>query len=204
MPYLSYLSVFCPAAPTENASIYEPTLLESRARAWVPSCSRPTWLCCSDARDRSSLFFMLRLSHGSPRLSPSFRSRVSLSFAHFSLCFFLSFPRLFGLFRRGYATSCKKSRKSAKKIAGRRARLAWGRSRGISPAKWIRHLTSTSSRARWSGARERSFETTTSVRRVFRYAARICQVNRWTRKRRACCKNSEPALEKLPTSTAFA
>lgn len=36
MPYLSYLSVFCPAAPTENTSIYDPTLLESRTRAWVP------------------------------------------------------------------------------------------------------------------------------------------------------------------------
>ena len=36
MQYLSYLSVFCPAAPTENTSIYDPTLLESRTRAWVP------------------------------------------------------------------------------------------------------------------------------------------------------------------------
>lgn len=47
MPYLSYLSVFCPAAPTENASIQHEranTPREPRPRAWVRprSCSRPT------------------------------------------------------------------------------------------------------------------------------------------------------------------
>lgn len=103
MPYLSYLSVFCPAAPTENASIYEPTLLESRARAWVPSCSRPTWLCCSDARSVLSFLYATSVSRFSKfvsvislvslslSLSPYLSTSLSVSLV-FSFFLFLSFP----------------------------------------------------------------------------------------------------------------
>lgn len=66
MPYLSYLSVFCPAAPTENASIYEPTLLESRVRVG-PELFKAYLLVCSLARVEAT-----RDSSSLSKLFPSF------------------------------------------------------------------------------------------------------------------------------------
>lgn len=57
MPYLSYLSVFYPAAPAENASIYEPTLLECCTRVGPELFKAYLVVLLSDARmrDRFSL-----------------------------------------------------------------------------------------------------------------------------------------------------
>lgn len=151
---------FCPAAPTENASIYEPTLLESRARAWVPSCSRPTWLCCSDARSVLSFLYATSVSRFSTfvsvislvslslSLSPYLSTSLSVSLV-FSFFLFLSFPLssllsfplrlcyysslpiylflLLSLRRSvtpGPLRDIVQKKKSSKKIAKKRARLA--------------------------------------------------------------------------------
>lgn len=55
MPYLSYLSVFCPAAPTENASIHgrANTPRETRARGSGAVQGLPACVVASTNRDRA-------------------------------------------------------------------------------------------------------------------------------------------------------